>query len=116
MTRKLHIANLRFSVRGEELERLFAPYGTVRNARVISNLKTGSPTACGLVEIEGDQDAAAAIAVLNGTEYCRQLLRVGWASPRQESGARVQNVRPDERTLARGTRKCGVGCQKERHR
>ena len=91
MSRKLHIANLRFAVTHEDLGRLFAPYGAVRSAHVMSYLKTACGAASGIVEMDSDEHASAAVAALNGLPYRGQVLTVGWASERQEkSGHQVK--------------------------
>ena len=66
---KLYVMHLSHSTGGDDLRRLFAPYGLVRSAHVLSHLKTGFGTASGLVEMDSPECAKAAVAQLNGRTY-----------------------------------------------
>ena len=86
MPTQLHVENLRFSLSSDELKTLFAPFGAVLKARVMSHLKTGCSTATGLVEMGSDEEGNAAIAALDGRMWSGHLLVVRAASARQQQG------------------------------
>ena len=81
MSKKLHIGNLSFNIRNDELEQLFAAHGTVESAHVILDRDTGRSKGFGFVEMSTDQEARAAIAALNGKEVGGRHLRVDEARP-----------------------------------
>lgn len=84
MSLKLDVRDLSHTIRDGELRRLFAARGGVRSARVIDHLKTGIITASGLVEMDSQDGAEAAIAALNGKPYHGHTLNVFRATARQE--------------------------------
>jgi RNA recognition motif-containing protein len=86
MSRKLHVGNLSHAVQPDELERLFAGYGTVRSAAVTNQLRTADITGTAEVEMDSDAHGEAAIAALNGTQHCGSALVVCWAEPGQRTG------------------------------
>ena len=81
---KIYVGNLSFNTRDEELRDAFAPYGTVADARVISDRETNRSRGFGFVEIEDDAAARAAIQGLNGTALGGRTLTVNEAKPRAE--------------------------------
>lgn len=116
MPLKLHVCNLSHTIRDGELRRLFAAHGRVRSARVLDHLKTGISTASGLVVMDSQDGAEAAIAALNGKPFHGHTLSVFRATARQEgrrgrSGA-VQTTDIFEATpsgICRGPRPGGFG-------
>ena len=83
MGKKLYIGNLSYSVTSTELEQMLSAHGPVRSAEVISDRATGQSKGFGFVEMESDEDAAAAIAALNGQEHGGRALTVNEAKPRE---------------------------------
>jgi RNA recognition motif-containing protein len=71
-------------VTSQDLEGLFAPFGTVRSAEVIADRDTGRSKGFGFVEMSADQEAQAAITGLNGKEHDGRGLTVNEAKPREE--------------------------------
>jgi RNA recognition motif-containing protein len=88
MGRKLYVGNLSYNVSGSDLERLFAAYGTVQSAQVISDKFSGQSKGFGFVEMGSDQEAQAAINALNGQQHEGRALTVNEARPREERGGR----------------------------
>lgn len=86
MGRKLYCGNLSFNVSSSDLEQLFAEYGAVDSAQVISDRDTGRSKGFGFVEMGTDQEAQAAIEGLNETEHDGRRLTVNEARPREERG------------------------------
>lgn len=67
-----------------ELEDLFAPYGDIASARVITDRETGRSKGFGFVEMPDSAQAEAAISGLNDTEIDGRNLRINEARPREE--------------------------------
>ena len=86
MGKKLYVGNLSYSVSSSDLEKLFAPFGTVQSAQVIEDRETGRSKGFGFVEMGTDQEAQAAIQGLNGKEQDGRPLKVNEAQPREERG------------------------------
>src|SRR5262249_23279919 len=68
------------------LEQMFAPYGTVQSAQVITDRDTGRSKGFGFVEMSSDAEAQAAIAALNGTEKDGRTLTGKEARPKTDRG------------------------------
>ncbi|MFB3891374.1 MAG: RNA recognition motif domain-containing protein [Phycisphaerae bacterium] len=86
MGKKVYVGNLNYAVTSAELEQLFAQHGTVQSADVIQDKATGRSKGFGFVEMSTDEEAAAAIAALNGKDYNGRALTVNEAKPRPEGG------------------------------
>src|SRR5262249_60753136 len=86
MGRKLYVGNLTYGVSSSDLEKMFAPHGTVQSAQVIVDRDTGRSKGFGFVEMGSDQEAQAAIAALNGKDMDGRQLTVNEAKPREDRG------------------------------
>lgn len=86
--KKLYVGNLSYSIGDANLQELFAPFGTVASAQVIMDRETGRAKGFGFVEMGSDQEAAAAIAAMNGKEIEGRALTVNEARPKTEGGSR----------------------------
>ena len=83
MTMSMYVGNLPFSADQNSLQSLFAPFGGVISARVMSDRDTGRSRGFGFVEME-DADARKAISSLNGTEFEGRKLRINEAEKRPQ--------------------------------
>ena len=91
METKLYVGNLSYDIDNEQLEDLFASYGTVRSAQVIQDRDTGTSKGFGFVEMADDNAAREAIASLNQKDVGGRALTVNEARPREDrsgSGSR----------------------------
>ena len=88
MGKKLYVGNLSYNIGDNNLQELFAPFGTVSSAQVIMDRETGRAKGFGFVEMGTDQEANAAIAGLNGKEIEGRALTVNEARPKTEGGGR----------------------------
>lgn len=88
MGKKLYVGNLSFGIGDSNLQELFTPFGTVASAKVITDRETGRAKGFGFVEMGTDEEAAAAIAGLNGKEIEGRALTVNEARPKTEGGGR----------------------------
>ena len=86
MGNKLYVGNLSYSVGDTELQQLFAAYGTVQSAQVITDRETGRSKGFGFVEMGTTEEANAAIAALNGKENEGRALTVNEAKPKTDRG------------------------------
>ncbi len=82
--KKLYVGNLSYGIEAGDLQEMFAQYGTVESAVVITDRQTGRSKGFGFVEFATDEEAAAAIEGLNGQENGGRVLTVNVARPREE--------------------------------
>jgi cold-inducible RNA-binding protein len=82
--KKLYCGNLGFNVTSNDLDQLFAEFGTVKSAEVINDRETGRSKGFGFVEMSSDSEATAAINGINGTEHEGRTLTVNEARPKAE--------------------------------
>ena len=57
MSKKIYVGNMNFATSEEQLSQLFAQYGTVASASIVTDRYTGRSRGFGFVEME-DADAA----------------------------------------------------------
>jgi len=88
MGKKLYVGNLSYGIDDSGLQALLAPFGTVTSAKVIMDRETGRTKGFGFVEMGTDEEAAAAIAGLNGKEVQGRALKVNEARPKTEGGGK----------------------------
>lgn len=81
MSMKLYVGGLAYSVNDSELEKIFAEYGTISSAKVITDRDSGQSKGFGFVEMSDDAEAKAAMAALNGKELSGRSLMVNEARP-----------------------------------
>ena len=81
MGKKLYVGNLSYAVTDSELESLFAQFGQVDSAKVISDRDSGRSKGFGFVEMANDNEDEAAIEGLNGKENNGRALTVNEARP-----------------------------------
>ena len=86
MGKKLYVGNLPFSATDEALQEIFSQAGSVQSAKIITDRDTGRSKGFGFVEMGSDQEAAAAIAALNGQQHEGRALTVNEARPREDRG------------------------------
>jgi hypothetical protein len=81
-SKNLYVGNLPFSTTTADLEQLFAQYGTVTKAQVITDRETGRSRGFGFVEMSDGVEAA--IEALHESEFQGRRLTVNEAKPREE--------------------------------
>jgi RNA recognition motif-containing protein len=79
---KLYVGNLAFATTSDDLSNLFAEYGTVTSAQVVTDRETGRSRGFGFVEMSGG--GAEAIQALNMTDFQGRSLTVNEAKPRED--------------------------------
>lgn len=94
--KRLHVTNLPFKVRDNELRNMFAVHGTVLDAEIIYN-ERGSK-GFGFVTMETSEDASKAREALHGKEIEGRRIEVNKATPRanttKASPSRLRNKSP----------------------
>lgn len=86
MAKKLYVGNISYAVDQDALQALFAPFGAVQSVKLITDNQTGRSKGYGFVEMTNDEEAAKAIADLNGKEVEGRVLRVDEAKPQEGGG------------------------------
>lgn len=84
MQNKLFVGGLPWAVDDAELQEVFAPYGEVTSARVVTDKFTGKSRGFGFVEYATDEQAQAAIDALNESELGGRTIHVNVARPKGE--------------------------------
>ncbi len=82
MSTNIYVGNLSFNTSSDELQTLFAEYGEVADAQVITDRETGRSRGFGFVEMGSTEAAESAISALNGTDVDGRQLKVNVAKPR----------------------------------
>lgn len=79
--KKLFIGNLPASTSEQDLQNLFAEFGTVRSYKLVTDVFSGQCKGFGFIEMEG-HEARAAIAGLNGKDFNGRPMKVNYESPK----------------------------------
>ena len=82
----IYVGNLSWSLKDQDLSNLFAPFGEVSSAKIVTDKFTQRSKGFGFVEMPYDAEAQAAIAQLNGSEVEGRNLVVNESRPKQEGG------------------------------
>ena len=80
----IYVSNLSFNTKNESLQELFAEYGEVTSANIITDRETGRSRGFGFVEMANDAEAQKAIDELNGVDFEGKTITVNVARPRTE--------------------------------
>lgn len=82
MSTNIYVGNLTFGVTSDDLKSLFAGYGEVASANVITDRDSGRSRGFGFVEMTSKEEADNAISALNGKDHEGRALTVNMAKPR----------------------------------
>ncbi|HJQ08674.1 MAG TPA: RNA-binding protein [Candidatus Saccharimonadales bacterium] len=83
MATKLFVGSLSYSVNDDQLKEAFEAAGTVASAKVIIDRDTGRSKGFGFVEMASDEEAQAAIKLLDGKEIEGRQIAVNEARPQE---------------------------------
>jgi RNA recognition motif-containing protein len=86
MGNKLYVGNLSYAMQDRDLQELFAEYGTVTSAKIVTDRESGRSKGFGFVDMGSDGEAQAAITGLNGREVNGRPLTVNEARPKEDRG------------------------------
>lgn len=81
MSKRLYVGNLPYDVTDEQLNEIFKAHGEVTSAKVIIDKFTERSKGFGFVEMANDDQAAEAIAKVNGTNIGTREIKVNEARP-----------------------------------
>jgi RNA recognition motif-containing protein len=84
MGTKIYVGGLPFSTSDSELTDLFAKYGTVTSAQVITDKFSGQSRGFAFVEMSTADEVAKAISGLNGTRLDSRTIVVNEAKPQEK--------------------------------
>ena len=84
--KSLFVGNISFQTTEGELRALFEPFGQVTRVHMAMDRETGRARGFAFVEMPNDEEAAKAIAGLDGKEAGGRNLKVNEARPKGESG------------------------------
>ena len=82
MNSKLYIGNLSFNTTEDSLRTAFGPYGDITDVYVAMDRETGRPRGFAFITFSNAEEAAAAIAKMDGTDIDGRNLKVSEAKPK----------------------------------
>ncbi len=80
----IYVGNLPFTASNADLRELFADYGTITSATVITDRDTGRSRGFGFVELADEALAGKAVGNLDGRDWNGRRLTVNKAKPRSD--------------------------------
>jgi RNA recognition motif-containing protein len=99
--KSLFVGNISFQTTESELSALFAPFGQVSRVNLVKDRETGRARGFAFVEMPNDEEAAKAIAGLDGKTLGGRNLKVNEARPKDAT--------PRPRTSGGGGNRNGGG-------
>jgi RNA recognition motif-containing protein len=81
MSKRLYIGNVPYSMTSEKLKEVFAPYGDIEEATIVTFKDSGRSKGFGFVTFVQDESAVKAMAELNGKEVEGRKMFVNEAQP-----------------------------------
>lgn len=82
----IYVGNISWNLKDQDLANLFASYGEVTSAKIVTDKFTNRSKGFGFVEMAEDAAAQAAIAALNGSEVDGRNIVVNESRPKPEGG------------------------------
>jgi len=84
--KSLFVGNMNFQTTEADLREIFAPFGQVSRVHMAMDRETGRARGFAFVEMPNDDEAAKAMAGLDGKEVGGRNLKVNEARPKGEGG------------------------------
>jgi len=81
----MYVSNLGFHFTDDDLRALFAGFGEVSSAKVITDRETGKSRGFGFVEMPDDKAAEKAMQQLEGSDVEGRAISVSKAKPKSDS-------------------------------
>jgi len=82
--KNLFVGDMSFQTTESDLNALFKPFGQVGRVHIAMDRETGRARGFAFVEMPNDEEAARAIAALDGKEFGGRNLKVNEARPKAE--------------------------------
>ena len=86
MAKKLFVGGLSFNTTDQGLQQAFGTFGTVVDAKVITDRDSGRSRGFGFVSFSEEGDAERALQQMNGAELDSRTIRVDHANERSGGG------------------------------
>ncbi len=83
---KIYVGNFGFNLTEAELRTMFEPHGTIESVAVVTERDTGRSRGFGCIEMPNAEEAAKAIAALNGQDAGGRPLTVNEARSKGQAG------------------------------
>lgn len=80
--KNLFVGNMSFQTTEADLRTLFEPFGQISRVHIGKDRETGRSRGFAFVEMTNDDEAAKAMAALNGKEFGGRALKVNEAAPK----------------------------------
>ena len=81
----IYVGNLNWNMTSEDMQNLFAPYGEVTSAKIVTDkFNNDRSKGFGFVEMADDEAARTAIAAIHDTEVLGRKIVVNESTPRPE--------------------------------
>ncbi len=84
--KNLFVGNMSFQTTEAEIRALFEPFGQITRVHIVMDRETGRARGFAFVEMPNDEEAAKAIAGLDGKELGGRNIKVNEARPKERSG------------------------------
>lgn len=78
----IYVGNLSFDATQEDINQVFAEYGSVKSVKLPTDRETGRVRGFAFVEMGAETEEQAAIDALDGAEWMGRTLKVNKARPR----------------------------------
>ena len=85
--KNLFVGNMSFQTSEDDLKELFKPFGQVARIHIAMDRETGRARGFAFVEMPNDEEAAKAMAALDGKEVGGRNLKVNEARPKADRGS-----------------------------
>ena len=79
----IYVGNLSYEVTSEDLNEVFAEYGTVQRVHIPTDRDTGRARGFAFVEMQTEAEEAKAIETLDEAQWMGRSLKVNKARPRE---------------------------------
>jgi len=81
----IYVGNLSYDVTTEDLNAVFAEYGSVQRVNLPTDRETGRVRGFAFVEMSSETEETAAIEALDGAEWMGRDMKVNKAKPRENN-------------------------------
>ena len=83
----IYVGTLSYQVTQEDLNAVFAEYGSVKRVQLPTDRETGRMRGFGFIEMGTEAEEQAAIDTLDGAQWMGRDLKVNKAKPREDRGS-----------------------------
>ncbi len=84
MNNRLFVGNISWDAKDQDLNELFAPFGTVEEAHIATDKFSGKSRGFGFVTMGSAEEAQKAISELDGKDFLGRPIAVNFARPKED--------------------------------